>query len=99
MNNQNERRRNNNNRRFNNPYNLDPALQDISIEKKLNRDIFCPLVAMSSEFGLECDYYSMRTVNPLNESFFHAMEALIFPNATPLYYYICIYISFIFRYR
>ena len=83
MNNQNARRGNNNNRRFNNPYNLDPALQDISIEKKLNKDIFCPLVAMSSEFGLECDYYSMRTVNPLNESFFHAMEALIFPNATP----------------
>ena len=82
MNNQNAGQRNNNNRRFNNPYNLDPATQDISIEKKLNRDIFCPLVAMSSEFGIYNDYYSLRTVNPLKETFFHAMEALIFPNAT-----------------
>ena len=81
MNNQNAGQRNNN-RRFNNPYNLDPTKEDISIEKKLNKDIFCPLVAMSSEFGLESDYYSIRTINPLNESFFHAMEALLFPNAT-----------------
>ena len=77
MNNQNA------NNHFNNPYNLDPNGEDISIEKKLNRDMFCPLVALSSDFGLENDYYSMRTVNPLKESFFHAMEALIFPNATP----------------
>ena len=82
MNNQNAGQRNNNNRRFNNPYNLDPTKEDISIEKKLNKDIFCPLVAMSSEFGLESDYYSIRTINPLKESFFHSMEALIFPNAT-----------------
>ena len=81
MNNQNAGQRNNN-RRFNNPYNLDPTKEDISIEKKLNKDIFCPLVAMSSEFGLESDYYSIRTINPLKESFFHAMEALLFPNAT-----------------
>ena len=81
MNNQNAG--NNNNGNFNNPFNLDPAREDIAIEKKLNKDIFCPLVAMSSEFGLQSDYYSMRTVNPLNETFFHAMEALIFPNATP----------------
>ena len=77
MNNQNA------NNHFNNPYNLDPNGEDISIEKKLNRDMFCPLVAMSSDFGLENDYYSMRTVNPLKETFFHSMEALIFPNATP----------------
>jgi membrane associated rhomboid family serine protease len=81
MNNQNAG--NNNNAHFNNPYNLDPAREDISIEKKLNKDIFCPLVAMSSEFGIESDYYSMRTVNPLKETFFHSMQALIFPNATP----------------
>ncbi len=84
MNNQNARRRNNNNQiRFNNPYNLDPAREDISIERKLNKDIFCPLISLSSEFGIESDYYSMRTVEPLKESFFHTMEALIFPNATP----------------
>ena len=86
MNNQNagnNNNNNNNNPHFNNPYNLDPAREDISIEKKLDKDVFCPLMAMSSEFGLQCDYYSMRTVNPLNESFFHAMQALIFPNATP----------------
>ena len=81
MNNQNAG--NNNNVHFNNPYNLDPAREDISIEKKLNKDVFCPLVAMSSEFGIQSDYYSMRTVNPLKETFFHAMQALIFPNATP----------------
>ena len=86
MNNQNagQDNNNNNNRRFNNPFNLDPAKEDISIEKKLNRDFFCPLVSMSSEFGIDNDYYSIRTVNPLKESFFHTIEALIFPNATPL---------------
>lgn len=84
MNNQNEGQGNNNNgRRFNNPFNLDPANEDISIEKKLNRDIFCPLVSMSSEFGIDNDYYSIRTVDPLKETFFHTIEALIFPNATP----------------
>ena len=83
MNNQNAGNNNNNNPHFNNPYNLDPAREDISIEKKLNKDIFCPLFAMTSRFGVESDYYSIRTVNPLNESFFHAMQALIFPNATP----------------
>ena len=81
MNNQNVGQRNNN-RGFNNPYNLDPTKEDISIEKKIDRDFFCPFLAMSSEFGLESDYYSIRTINPLKESFFHAMEAIIFPNAT-----------------
>ena len=96
MNNQNAG--NNNNGNFNNPFNLDPAREDIAIEKKLNKDIFCPLVAMSSEFGLQSDYYSMRTVNPHNETFFHAMEALIFPNATPfqISLILCYIIIFVF---
>ena len=96
MNNQNAG--NNNNVHFNNPYNLDPAREDISIEKKLNKDVFCPLVAMSSEFGIQSDYYSMRTVNPLKEKFFHAMQALIFPNATPfqISMILCYIIIFIF---
>ena len=81
MNNQNAG--NNNNAHFNNPYNLDPAREDISIEKKLNKDVFCPFVAMTSGFGIQSDYYSIRTVHPLKETFFHAMQALIFPNAKP----------------
>ena len=71
-------RRNN----FNNPFHLDPNHQDIFIEKKLNRDYFCPLLALLAEFGIDSDYYSIRRVNPLKESFFHAMQSLIFPNAT-----------------
>ena len=55
MNNQNAGQRNNNNRIFNNPYNLETATQDISIERKLEKDIFCLLLVMSSEFGLESD--------------------------------------------
>ena len=96
MNNQNAG--NNNNGNFNNPYHLDPAHEDISIEKKLEKDMFCPLCAMSSEFGMQCDYYSMRTVNPLKETFFHAMQALIFPNATPfqISLILCYIIIFIF---
>lgn len=82
MNNQNAGQGNNNNVVFNNPYNLDPSKEDISIEKKLNKDMFCPLVAFSSEFGILSNYYSIRTVDPLKESFFHAIQALIFPNAT-----------------
>ena len=84
--NQNEAQGNNNNnnnvRRFNNPFNLDPANEAIYIEKKLDKDMFCPLVSLSSSFGEENNFYSMRTVEPLNESFFHMIEALIFPNAT-----------------
>ena len=64
---------------YNDPYNLDPEREDISIEKKLNKDVFCPFVAMTSGFGIQSDYYSIRTVNPLKETFFHAMQALIFP--------------------
>jgi membrane associated rhomboid family serine protease len=83
MNNNNAGRRGNNgNHQFHNPYNLDPNGEDISIEKKLDKDMFCPLVALSSNFGLQSDYYSMRTVNPLKETFFHTIQALIFPNAT-----------------
>jgi membrane associated rhomboid family serine protease len=98
MNNQNVGQGNNDRIRFNNPYNLDPAKEDIAIEKKMNKDIFCPLVAMSSDFGLENDYYSMRTVNPLKESFFHTMEALIFPNATPFQFssIICYIITIVY---
>mgnify|MGYP002626290039 FL=1 len=83
MNNQNGiRGRNNGNNQFNNPYHLDPNGEDISIERKLDKDMFCPLTSLSSNFGLQSDYYSMRKVNPLNESFFYTIEALIFPNAT-----------------
>ena len=73
---------NNNNPRFNNPFNLDPNKEDICIEKKLDRDMFCPLVSLSSGFGAESPYYSLVNNEPLNESFFHMVEALIFPNAT-----------------
>jgi len=72
----------NNNPRFNNPFNLDPNKEDICIEKKLDRDMFCPLVSLSSGFGAESPYYSLVNNEPLNESFFHMVEALIFPNAT-----------------
>ena len=73
---------NNNARRFNNPFNLDPENEAIYIEKKLDKDMFCPLVSLSSSFGEQNNFYSMRTVEPLKESFFHMIEALIFPNAT-----------------
>ena len=73
---------NNNNRRFNNPFNLDPDKEDICIEKQLDKDIFCPFFAFGTEFGEDSNYYGMRYVEPLKESFFHAIEALIFPNAT-----------------
>ena len=84
MDNQNQVQGNNNNnaRRFNNPFNLDPQHEDISIERKLDRDIFCPFLSLSSTFAEESEYYSMRTVDALKESFFHAMESCIFPNAT-----------------
>lgn len=103
MNDQNRQRNNNNQVRFNNPYNLDPTREDISIEKKINRDFFCPLLALTSEFGLENDYYSIRTVDPLKESLLHSMEALVFPNATPFqissilcYVIIVVYINLLF---
>ena len=78
--------------------NLDPNGEDISIEKKLDKDMFCPLVSLSSNFGLQSDYYSMRTVNPLKETFFHMMQALIFPNAIPFQIssILCYVISIVF---
>ena len=82
MNGQNAQPNNNNRRRFNNPFNLDPSKEDICIERKLNKDIFCPLLSMEPSFGEESEYYGMATVEPLKESFFHAIEAAIFPNAT-----------------
>ena len=97
-NNQNGQHNNNNRVRFNNPYHVDPAGESISIEKKYDRDFFCPLVSLSSEFGFENDYYSMRTVNPLKESFCHAMEALFFPNATFLQMssFLCYFITLVY---
>ena len=100
MDNQNQAQANNNNnrQRFNNPFNLDPNQEDISIEKKLDRDIFCPFLSLSSTFAEENEYYSMRTVDSLKESFFHAMEACIFPNATifQLSLILCYIIVFVF---
>ena len=73
---------NNNNPRFNNPFNLDPNKEDICINRKLERDMFCPLVAVIPLFGIRSPYYSLVNNEPLNESFFYTIEALIFPNAT-----------------
>ena len=99
MNNNNEGRRGNNgNHQFHNPYNWDPNGEDISIEKKLDKDMFCPLVSLSSNFGLLSDYYNMETINSLKETFFHMMQALIFPNATPFQIssILCYVISIVF---
>lgn len=84
MDNQNQAQANNNNNapRFNNPFNLDPIQEDICIERKLDRDIFCPFLSMTSTFAEDNEYYSMRTVDALKESFFHSIEACLFPNAT-----------------
>ena len=79
--NNNHRRRR---RRFNNPFNLDPKKEDISIERKLENNLFCPMLAMLPSFGYNNEYYSLITINPLKESFFHAIEAMLFPNATLL---------------
>ena len=75
---------NNNNQRFENPFNLDPNGEDINIEKKLDRDIFCPFASLFAGFGENSRYYGMAYVEPLNESFFHIIEAAIFPNSTLL---------------
>lgn len=79
---ENNNNNNNNVRRFNNPFNLDPEQEAICIERRYNRDMFCPILSLCSDFAEHNDYYSMRTVEPLKESFFHTIEALIFPNAT-----------------
>ena len=79
---QNPAQNNNNVRRFDNPFNLDPSKEDIQIEMKLDRDFFCPLMSMTPEFGIGNNYYSILHAKPLEESFFHLIEALLFPNAT-----------------
>ena len=79
---QNPAQNNNNVRRFDNPFNLDPSKEDIQIEMKLDRDFFCPLMSMTPEFGIGNNYYSILHAKPLEESFFHVIEALLFPNAT-----------------
>ena len=60
--------------------------------------MFCPLVSLSSNFGLLSDYYNMETINSLKETFFHMMQALIFPNAIPFQIssILCYAISIIF---
>ena len=80
--NQNQVQNVNNVRRFNNPFNLDPAKEDILIGRKLDRDAFCPFFASNPEFGIGNNYYSILHVDPLKESFFHSIQALFFPNAT-----------------
>ena len=79
---QNQAQNNNNVGGFNNPFNLDPSKEDIQIEMRLDRDFFCPLMSMTPEFGIRNDYYSILRAKPLEESFFHVIEALLFPNAT-----------------
>lgn len=82
--NQNQNRNNNNNQnRGNNPFNIEhPEREDVNILVRVNRDIFVPLEAFSSEFGMENQYYSLNSVKPLEESFFHILQSLIFPNST-----------------
>ena len=80
--NQNQVQNVNNVRRFNNPFNLDPAKEDILIGRKLDRDAFCPFFASNPEFGIGNNYYSILHVDPLKESFFHSIQALFFPNAS-----------------
>ena len=60
MNNQNQQNNNNNVPAFNNPFHLDPAHEDIQIERRLDQNMFCPLVSLSENFGEQNDYYSMR---------------------------------------
>ena len=80
--NQNLVQNDNNMQRFNNPFNLDPNKQDILIERRLERDFFCPISAFHAEFGIRNAYYSIILNQPLKESFFHAVQSLLFPNAT-----------------
>lgn len=57
--------------------------QDIFVNIRRDRDFFIPVAAMSSDFGIDSPYYSFGSVDPLKESFFHILQALIFPNLTP----------------
>ena len=72
----------NNARRFNNPFNLDPNKEDILIERKLDIDVFCPFASVLPNFGILNEYYSIIVNEPLNESFCHAIQSLLFPNGT-----------------
>ena len=91
--NQNEEQPVNINRVFNNPFNLDPDHEDIRIDRRIDRDIFCPFISIAPTFGEQNEYYSLRTVNPLKENFFYTIEALIFPNAT--FYQISVILCYI----
>ena len=86
------------NRVFNNPYNLDPEHEDICIDKRMDRDIFCPLLAVTPTFGEANNYYSIAAVNPQKESFFHLIQSLLFPNATfkQISVYLCIIITVVY---
>ena len=70
--NQNQVQNVNNVRRFNNPFNLDPAKEDILIGRKLDRDAFCPFFASNPEFGIGNNYFACgpfkRIFFPLNSS-------------------------------
>ena len=90
---QNEAQQVNIDRIFNNPFNLDPEHEDIRIDRKMDRDIFLPLFAVEPFFGIENNYYSIESVNPIKESFFHFIESLLFPNAT--FYQISIILCYI----
>ena len=72
----------NNGRRFNNPFNLDPNKEDILIERKLDIDVFCPFASVLPNFGILNEYYSIIVNEPLNESFCHAIQSLLFTNGT-----------------
>ena len=90
---QNENQQNNLVQVYNNPFNLNPDNEDICINRKIDRDILLPFFGIVPNFGIENNYYSMRTVDPLKESFFHMIQSYIFPNAT--FYQISIIICYI----
>ena len=48
---------NNNAQRFNNTFNLVPNQEDINIERKLDRDIFCPFLSLTSTLAEVIEYY------------------------------------------
>ena len=56
---QNQAQANNNNnaQRFNNTFNLVPNQEDINIERKLDRDIFCPFLSLTSTLAEVNEYY------------------------------------------
>ena len=48
----NENQEINEDRVYNNPFNLNPDKEDICINRKMDRDIFCPFVSMFPNFGI-----------------------------------------------